>query len=72
MNDLDARLSLAVTQTWYSFGYPRWVLILLEWLVHGIPWLIGSSLAFIYVCRRSYSRDVQQRFAILVFGLFVF
>jgi hypothetical protein len=67
MKDLDARLSLSILKAYY--GYPRFILIGLEWLIHGIPWLICSFFAFIYVCRQNAPKKVQYKITLLLFGL---
>lgn len=66
LNELDAQLSIAILQAY--LGYPRWALIALEWLIHGIPWLIGTTLTFIYVSRWNYPKKVQYRVAVLLFS----
>jgi len=70
MGEADARLSLAVARTWaHLTDRERSALLLLEWVAHGIPWLIGSTLGFLYVSRNGYSIQVQRKWAVLLFGI---
>lgn len=67
----DARLSLAVSRAWTGSALAadaRFPLLLLEWLAHGIPWLLLTAGMLCYVCRKGYPPDVQWKWAVLLFG----
>ncbi|KHN82880.1 Presqualene diphosphate phosphatase [Toxocara canis] len=42
---------------------------LMEWAVHGIPWLIVSSVIFLVLMRENADVEVTHKFAVLIFGL---
>lgn len=67
MLEWDAQASLNILQLWY--GYPRWILLALEWSVHGLVWLPFSCTAFIFAHRWSYPKKVQYKLGVLVFGI---
>ncbi|VDK17946.1 unnamed protein product [Anisakis simplex] len=43
--------------------------IYLEWFIHGIPWLITSSLSFIVLMRQNADPEITYDVGVILFGI---
>uniref|UniRef100_A0A914VSY7 Phosphatidic acid phosphatase type 2/haloperoxidase domain-containing protein n=1 Tax=Plectus sambesii TaxID=2011161 RepID=A0A914VSY7_9BILA len=47
----------------------RPIFLVMEWLVHGIPWLVVTAISMFVCLRYQFDRTVTDRFTVLLFGL---
>ncbi len=67
--DKDASAFLAVNSNPNSmFTELRPMLKVLEWLAHGIPWLVFTSLGLLVCLRYDFDETVTDRVTILLIG----
>ncbi|CAI5454986.1 unnamed protein product [Caenorhabditis angaria] len=64
--DLDSRIS---SRLYKSNKYPE-VCIWIEWMVHGFPWFVCSSLFLIIAYGREWEESTQFGYLLLNFGLY--
>ncbi|KAI1722942.1 PAP2 superfamily domain-containing protein [Ditylenchus destructor] len=69
--DAEISRAMAVPSLEFCNGWLdlRTVFLAIEWSVHGIPWLIGVSVATFVAFRHNWKFSAQYKLAVLSFGI---
>ncbi|KAI1723376.1 PAP2 superfamily domain-containing protein [Ditylenchus destructor] len=69
--DAEISRAMAVPSLEFCNGWLdlRTVFLVIEWSVHGIPWLIGVSVATFVAFRHNWKFSTQYKLAVLGFGI---
>uniref|UniRef100_A0A914ZUM0 Phosphatidic acid phosphatase type 2/haloperoxidase domain-containing protein n=1 Tax=Parascaris univalens TaxID=6257 RepID=A0A914ZUM0_PARUN len=67
--DHDISASLVIESALDAHSDIRQVLRYMEWSLHGIPWIVASSISLTIMMRLNSNSELTHKFAILLFGL---